>query len=142
MLSVLVMSYPFLADRANLGAGQLLWAEQTRAQDSIHLKVLQDRRRGLTPRPIFVSITAHRTALFRPNFQKSNTYFVGFRFRYTGNLHGVLPTLMPALNRFGNAVPDIFNRGTVRAHHSRNGLRHRRFRCGSYLFIIGDGLSC
>ena len=130
MLSVLVMSYPFLADRANLGAGQLP------DQGS------QDLLKGLTPRPIFVSITAHRTALFRPNFQKSNTYFVGFRFRYTGNLHGVLPTLMPALNRFGNAVPDIFNRGTVRAHHSRNVLRHRRFRCGSYLFIIGDGLSC
>ena len=91
------------------------------------------------PRPTQGADTApyfhFHTALFRPNFQKSNTYFVGFRFRYTGNLHGVLPTLMPALNRFGNAVPDIFNRGTVRAHHSRNGLRHRRFRCGPYLFF-------
>ena len=129
MLSVLVMSYPFLADRANLGAGQLP------DQGS------QDLLKGLTPRPILYPSRHILRRGSQPIFTLQHIH-VGFRFRYTGNLHGVLPTLLPALNRFGNAVPDIFNRGTVRAHHSRNGLRHRRFRCGSYLFIIGDGLSC
>ena len=53
-----------------------LRAGQTWAQDSFHLKVLQDRHKGLTPRPFFISFDGRKFQLLIPASMKSGASLI------------------------------------------------------------------
>ena len=53
-----------------------LRAGLTWAQDSFHLKVLQDRHKGLTPRPFFISFDGRKFQLLIPASMKSGASLI------------------------------------------------------------------